>query len=62
MSGIKIFEHDRDKNLRTVKTIREKNYDKNYISAADIKNNHIITKKIGSNFLIFNIYNLLYTE
>ena len=59
MSGVKIFEHDRGKNLRTVKTIREKNYDKNYISAADIKSYHIITKKVEPNEDFFSIRMLL---
>ena len=59
MSGIKIFEHDRGKNLRTVKTIREKSYDKDYLSAEDIRNNHIITKKIEPNEDFFSTRMLL---
>ena len=59
MRGIKIFEHDRSKNLRTVKTIREKSYDKDYLSAEDIRNNHIITKKIEPNEDFFSTRMLL---
>ena len=59
MSGIQIDNLVRGQNLRTVKTLREKDYNKYSLSAEDRNKNYLITKSIEPNEDFFSRMMLL---
>ena len=54
MSGVQIDNLVKGQNLRTVKTLREKDYNKYSLSAEDRNKNHLITKTIEPNEEFFS--------
>ena len=54
MSGIQIDYLVKGQNLRTVKTLREKDYNKYSLSAEDRSKNHLIAKTIQPNEAFFS--------
>ena len=58
MSGVQIENLVKGQNLRTVKTLREKNYNKYSLSAEDRNKNHLITKRIKIEICLSNMVNI----
>ena len=59
MSGVQIDNLVKGQNLRTVKTLREKDYNKYSLSAEDRNKNYLITKTIEPNEDFFSRMMLL---